>query len=323
VDVIRCEGLVKRYGRTVAVDGLDLTVEPGQVYGFLGPNGSGKTTTMRILLGLIRPTAGRAWVNGRELPDPDGLARIGAMIEEPAFHPWMSGRRNLGVQAMSGPPLPRADAADSVLVRVGLTAVADRKVKTYSQGMRQRLALALALLRTPSVVLLDEPMNGMDPAGVRDFRTTVRSLADAGTAVFLSSHQLTEVEQVCDRVAVLRGGRLAAEGTPGGLTHCVVRVLLAPADQERACALLGDRFSLRTEGPDAVVVQGTEGRAVNELLGRGGVWVHQIRVERSGLEDAFLDLTGDAPHPDADTATGTGAGAGSGHEGVHDASAAR
>ncbi|WP_308011787.1 ABC transporter ATP-binding protein [Actinacidiphila acidipaludis] len=291
METIRCAGLSKSYGGAAAVDGLDLAVGEAQVYGFLGPNGSGKTTTMRMLLGLVRPTSGRAWLNGRALPDPDGLARVGAMIEEPAFHPWMTGRRNLEVLALHGPPLPHTDAVAGALENAGLTSVADRKVKTYSQGMRQRLGLALALMRDPSVVLLDEPMNGMDPAAVREFRATMRSLADRGTTVFLSSHQLTEVEQLCDRVAVVASGRVVAEGRPRDMTAAVVRVVLAPADRTEARTLLAARFPVRDKGPDALLVGAGDGRAVNELLGRAGVWAHQIRVERSDLEDAFLDLT--------------------------------
>ncbi|MFI1092038.1 ABC transporter ATP-binding protein [Streptomyces sp. NPDC020917] len=321
-EAIRCEGLGKTYGSQAAVDGLDLSVAANQVYGFLGPNGSGKTTTMRMLLGLVRPSTGRAWLNGRPLPDPDGLARVGAMIEEPAFHPWMTGRRSLDALALCGPPLPHPDAVDAALDRVGLMPVADRKVKTYSQGMRQRLAVALALLREPSLVLLDEPMNGMDPAGIREFRTTVRHLAATGTTVFLSSHQMTEVEQVCDRVAVVTSGRLIAEGTPDDLTTAVVRIVLAPAEQPSARELLAERFTVAAAGPDAIVVKGDDGRAVNETLGRGGVWAHQIRVERSGLEEAFLDLTGGAA---ADTRWpgAVGSVTSTPQEGVGDATAAR
>ncbi|CAG7650257.1 ABC transporter ATP-binding protein [Actinacidiphila bryophytorum] len=292
METVRCEGLGKTYGRAVAVGDLNLSVEAGQVYGFLGPNGSGKTTTMRMLLGLIRPTSGRAWLNGRALPDPAGLAHVGAMIEEPAFHPWMTGRRSLEVLALYGPPFRRADAVAEALGKVGLTSAADRKVKTYSQGMRQRLGLALALMRAPSVVLLDEPMNGMDPAAIREFRATVRCVADSGTTVFLSSHQLTEVEQICDRVAVMTSGRVIAEGRPDDLTTAVVRVVLAPADRAAARTLLSSSFPVRAEDSDALVVGSGDGHAVNELLGRGGVWAHQIRVERSGLERAFLALTG-------------------------------
>ncbi len=222
--VIRCQGLTKRYGANVAVDRLDLTVTAGQVFGFLGPNGAGKTTTMRMLLGLVRPTAGEAWLNGRPAAAGGGLEGVGAMIEEPAFYPWLSGRQNLRVLALSGPPLSGpalsgpalarggSDPITAALARTGLSEVARRKVKTYSQGMRQRLGLAAALLRSPALLVLDEPANGLDPAGIREFRTLLRSLAADGTTVFLSSHQLAEVEQVCDQVAVLSAGRVVAHG---------------------------------------------------------------------------------------------------------------
>ena len=293
-DVIRCQGLGKRYGSTVAVDGLDLTVEAGQVFGFLGRNGAGKTTTMRMLLGLIRPTAGQAWLNGRQVPDPAGLASVGAMIEEPASYPWLTGRRNLEVLALCGPPLRAGrHQVTAVLDRVGLAAVADHKVKTYSQGMRQRLGLAAALLREPTLLLLDEPSNGMDPAGIKEFRTLLRSLADDGTTVFLSSHQLAEVEQTCDEIAVLDGGRLVEQGRVADLAaaRTRVRVILDAGDQAAARALL-DRWPLQATGPDGLLVGTSSGREVNEVLGRGGVWAHQVLVERPGLEETFLQLTG-------------------------------
>ncbi|MCH5676823.1 ABC transporter ATP-binding protein [Streptomyces gilvus] len=292
MEVIRCEGLTKRYGTTVAVDGLGLVVEGGQVFGFLGPNGSGKTTTMRMLLGLIRPSAGRAWVNERPLPDPDGLSRVGAIIEEPAFHPWLTGRQNLEVLALHGPPLSAASAVDAALERVSLTGVADRKVKAYSQGMRQRLGLAAALLRDPVLLLLDEPTNGMDPAGIREFRALLRSLAADGMTVFLSSHLLAEVEQVCDRVAVVNAGRLVEHGRVSEVAAArpVVRVVLDESEQDAARMLLA-RWPVRTEGRNTLVVDGPEGREVNAALGRGGVWARQIRVEHLGLEEAFLRLT--------------------------------
>jgi ABC-2 type transport system ATP-binding protein len=294
VEVIRCEGLTKRYGETVAVDGLSLTVTGGQVFGFLGPNGSGKTTTMRMLLGLIEPTAGQAWLNERTLPDPDGLSSIGAMIEEPAFYPWMTGRKNLAVLALCGPPLAHHDAIEVVLDRVALEAVADRKVNTYSQGMRQRLGLAAALLRTPKLLLLDEPTNGMDPAGIREFRDLLRTLAGEGTTVFLSSHLLAEVEQVCDRVAVLNHGRLIEEGRVRELTstRVRVRVVLEEADQTPARTLLA-AWPMTTDGPNALLIDGARGRDVSEVLGRAGVWAHEIRVEHADLEEAFLHLTAD------------------------------
>ena len=297
-EVIRCEGLTKWYRHTVAVAGLDLSVQAGQVFGFLGRNGAGKTTTMRMLLGLIRPTSGRAWLNGRRVPDPGGLAGVGAMIEEPAFYPWLTGRRNLEILARSGPPLPaaRPGPVAAALRRAGLDEVAGHKVKTYSQGMRQRLGLAVALLRQPPLLLLDEPANGMDPAGIREFRHLLRSLADTGTTVFLSSHLLAEVEQVCDEVAVLHAGRLIEQGRVAELTarRAKVRVVLRPADQPAAQRLLAG-WRARADGSDALLVDTADGRQVNEALGRGGIWADQISVERTGLEDTFLALTGSGP----------------------------
>jgi ABC-2 type transport system ATP-binding protein len=287
--VIECRGLTKRYRGATALTGLDLTVEAGQVFGFLGPNGAGKTTTLRILLGLVKPTAGQAWLNGRPVPDPGGLASVGAMIEEPAFYPWLSGWRNLEVLALSGPPLS-GDSIAVALDRTGLTGVARRKVKGYSQGMRQRLGLAAALMRRPSLLLLDEPANGMDPAGIKEFRTLLRSLAGDGTTVFLSSHLLVEVEQVCDEVAVIHAGRLIEQGPTTALrARAHVRVVVDPAEQHAALALLPHA---RPDGPDGLLVETADGRAVNEVLGRAGIWARQIVLERPGLEQAFLELTG-------------------------------
>jgi ABC-2 type transport system ATP-binding protein len=248
---------------------------------------------MRILLGLVLPSSGRAWLNGKQVPDPAGLARVGAMIEEPAFYPWLTGRRNLELLALSGAGLPaRGEEIAAALDRAGLTGVADRKVKGYSQGMRQRLGLAAALLRRPDLLLLDEPANGMDPAGIREFRTLLRSLADDGTTVFLSSHLLAEVGQVCDQVAVIHAGRLVEQGPVGRLASARprLRLVIDPADQPSALALL-DRWSARADGPDAVLVEAAAGREVNEALGRGGVWASQILPERAGLEETFLQLT--------------------------------
>jgi ABC-2 type transport system ATP-binding protein len=287
--VIECRGLTKRYRGTTALAGLDLTVEAGQVFGFLGPNGAGKTTTLRILLGLVTATSGQAWLNGRKVPDPGGLAQVGAMIEEPAFYPWLSGRRNLDLLGLSG-ARPPAGGVTAALDRAGLAGVAHRKVSGYSQGMRQRLGLAGALLRRPALLLLDEPANGMDPAGIKEFRTLLRSLADGGTTVFLSSHLLAEVEQVCDQVAVIRAGRLIEQGPTSQLLTARLRVVIDPRDQPSALALLG-RWPTRACGPDAVLVEAADGREVNEVLGRGGIWASQILPERAGLEEAYLHLT--------------------------------
>lgn len=299
--IVECSGLTKRYGRVIALDGLDLSVEAGQVFGFLGPNGAGKTTTMRILLGLIRPSAGRAWLNGQEVPDPAGLVRVGSMIEEPAFYPWLTGRRNLEVLSLAGPPLLSPDAVVAALDRAGLTGVAHRKVKGFSQGMRQRLGLAAALLRRPALLMLDEPTNGMDPAGIREFRSLLRSLADDGTTVFLSSHLLAEVEQVCDQVAVLDCGRLIRQGSVAELTAtwARLRVVVDQAQEPAALALLS-RWRVESDGSGSLLIETQDGRAVNAALGSGGVWARQIGVEQSGLEDVFIRLTGDGPTTPAD-----------------------
>jgi len=205
MDVISCEGLTKRFGPAVAVNELDLTVSSGQVYGFLGPNGAGKTTTIRMLVGLIAPSAGQIRLLGRRLPAPRAVAQTGSMIEEPAFYPWMSGRVNLEVLGATGGGCAPGEVA-RVLGLVGLDDVAARKVKTYSQGMRQRLGIAAAMLGRPKLLIIDEPTNGLDPAGIREIRNLLRGLAAEGTTVFLSSHLLAEVEQLCTRVGVLDRG---------------------------------------------------------------------------------------------------------------------
>ena len=289
-EVIRCEGLTKRYGAAFAVDGLDLTVGAGQVFGFLGPNGSGKTTTMRMLLGLVRPTSGRAWIHGRPLPDPDGLARVGAMIEEPGFHPWATGRRNLEHLALAG-PAPRPGAVERALARVELTEAADRKVKTYSQGMRQRLGLAAALLREPSLLILDEPTNGLDPAGIQEMAALLRELAGAGATVFLSSHLLAQIEQVCERVAVLHGGRLITEEPVHDAARPIVHVTLDASDMTMAAGLL-DGYRCWTAGPGRLLVEDADPREINQRLGQAGVWAREVRRETGALETRFLRLTG-------------------------------
>jgi len=285
--VIECQGLTKHYRRVTALAGLDLTVEAGMVFGFLGPNGAGKTTTLRILLGLVTPTSGRARLNGRPVPDPAGLAGVGAMIEEPAFYPWLTGRANLAVLARSG---PAGAGIGRALAQAGLAELADRKVKGYSQGMRQRLGLAVAMMRQPSLLLLDEPANGLDPAGMAEFRALLRSLADGGTTVFLSSHLLAEVEQVCDQIAVIQSGRLVSQGPARAAAR--VRVLVAPAERDAAVAALA-RWAARADGADGVLTDTADGRAVNQALGQAGIWAQQILLERPALEAAFLSLTGE------------------------------
>ena len=211
-------GLTKRFGRQVAVDALDLLVPSGAVYGFLGPNGSGKTTTIRMLLGLVTPSSGKVRLLGRPMPGGAGavLPRVGALVEGPAFHPYLSGRDNLArLDAADRTSDPRTSRArvDAALDRVGLLAAATKRYRAYSLGMRQRLAIASSLLRPRDLLVLDEPTNGLDPQGTREVRSLVGSLADEGTTVLVSSHLLSEVEQMCSHVGVMHVGRLLVQGT--------------------------------------------------------------------------------------------------------------
>jgi len=295
MNVISCNHLTKRFGATVAVSELDLDVSAGQVYGFLGPNGAGKTTTIRMLLGLIAPTAGQVRLLGRPLPDPRAVARTGSMIEEPAFYPWLTGRQNLQVLAAAGGGCAAAEFG-RVLGVTGLGEVAGRKVRAYSQGMRQRLGLAAAMLGRPPLLIIDEPTNGLDPAGIREIRGLLRDLAAGGTTVFMSSHLLAEVEQVCDRVAVIVRGRIVEEGAPAGLgaIRRRVRVQVDAADTEAAGRLLARWPGRQLDGQ--FLVEHDSGRDVNAVLAAGGVVAESVTVELPRLEDRFLEIVeeGDA-----------------------------
>jgi ABC-2 type transport system ATP-binding protein len=295
---IRCCGLTKRYRGRAAVDGLDLEVQEGELFGFLGANGAGKTTTIRMLLGLVRPDAGEAWVLGSPVPCPARLPDIGAMVEEPAFYPWLSGRANLEIVGDEGGPLPRG-AIEETLALAGLTPAADIKVKTYSQGMRQRLGLAVALLRRPRLVLLDEPANGMDPAGIHVLRNLLRHMGESGTTVLLSSHLLGEVEQVCQQAAIIDGGRLISVGPVDrlGTSGEQIRVALDPGEVAGARTALAS-CGVTSDGPGQLLVSGAGGRQVNQLLAMAGVFAAAISVERPSLEARFLAITGGG-HPDA------------------------
>jgi ABC-type multidrug transport system ATPase subunit len=206
-EAIVCRGLTKRYGSRLAVQEVDLTIREGEIFGLLGPNGAGKTTILKMILGLVHPTAGEIFVLGKKAPCPDVLRQAGAMVEKPSFYPWMTGRENLQVFLESGPPAA-PNAVDKALAAVDMTEAADRRTKTYSQGMGQRLGMAIALLREPRLLVLDEPTNGLDPAGIRDFRQLMVRLATSGVTVLLSSHLLSEVERICNRVAFLSRGRI-------------------------------------------------------------------------------------------------------------------
>ena len=290
--VVETRGLTKNYGERVAVDGLDLRVRRGEVYGFLGPNGAGKTTTLRMLLGLASPTTGSATVVGAVPGTPDGLGRIGAMIEAPAFYPFLSGRDNLTVMAKhAGVPLSRID---DVLSEVDLLPRADDKFATYSQGMKQRLGVAAALFKDPDLLILDEPTNGLDPAGVAEMRTLIRTLGRGERTVLLSSHLLAEVEQICDRVGVIRGGKLVAEGTVDQLRgNDRLRIGAEPLSAARdVVAGLGYVSQVAVE--DGALTLDTD-RAntakINRVLVGAGIAVSELHWERPALEEVFLELT--------------------------------
>ncbi|MEV8598234.1 ABC transporter ATP-binding protein [Streptomyces sp. NPDC052013] len=302
-DVIVTRALTKRYrGGQLAVDGLDLTVPAGSVFGFLGPNGSGKTTTIRMLMGLIEPTSGTAQVLGRAMPRAARavLPQVGALIEGPALYGFLSGRDNLLRYDAADPtadPRTRRARVAGALERVGLTAAAGKKAKAYSLGMKQRLGLAAALLQPRRLLVLDEPTNGLDPQGMREIRTLIRELASDGTTVFLSSHLLDEIEQVCTHAAVMAQGRLVTQGPVAELAAGARgRLAVVTPDTADAARLL------KEQGVGDVVVE--EGKVtgevpegdlaeVNAVLVRAGVRVRGFGVERASLEDAFVALTGE------------------------------
>jgi ABC-2 type transport system ATP-binding protein len=293
--VIETHALGKRYGDAiVAVDRLDLRVRRGEVYGFLGPNGAGKTTTLRMLVGLIRPTSGRAQVLGAPPGSRPALARTGALIEAPGFYPSLSGRDNLRVLARhAGVPEGRIAGA---LDAVGL---ADRRgddFRTYSLGMKQRLAIAAALLKDPELLILDEPTNGMDPAGMADMRTFIRDLGQERRTVLLSSHLMTEVEQVCDRVGVISRGALVAEGTVDELRGRE-RLLLRAEPLDEAVRLVGSLRGIedvtRIDGALRVAAGGVPAHEIARALVEAGLAVNELRPDRASLEEVFFELTED------------------------------
>jgi ABC-type multidrug transport system ATPase subunit len=300
--VIRTEGLTKRYGGLVAVDGVDLRVDQGDLFGFLGPNGSGKTTTVRMLLGLVFATAGRIEVLGRPMPRAAAavLPAVGSLVEGPAFYPHLSGRANLALFDAAGPGGGRRDRRrriDDTLGRVGLDGVGRRPVKAYSSGMRQRLGLAAALLRAPRLLVLDEPTNGLDPKGMREVRDLLAELVRGGaTTVFLSSHLLAEVEQICTRAAIVHQGRLVAQDRVEALLAPTGRVVVATPDLPKAAELATTLPGVRLGGRHAdrltVQLDGTVPEELNRHLVAGGVRVRELLVERPSLEDVFLELTG-------------------------------
>jgi len=293
---VETTALTKRYGTTAAVEDLDLSVHAGEVYGFLGPNGAGKTTTLRMLLGLIRPTSGSVRLFGAA-PGAQSLSRVGALIEGPAFYPYLSGRANLKVLADHAGV--RRTRVDGVLELVSLTDRAKDRYSTYSLGMKQRLGLAAALLKDPDLVLLDEPTNGLDPAGMADMRVTLRALADEGRTVLLSSHLLAEVEQICDRVGVLDHGRLIAETTVTDLrAGGSLRIVAHPFERARdhLCRLVG-ATNVHSDGSALELdVDAAQAGRINQDLVGAGLTVTELHWHERDLEQTFLELTGGASH---------------------------
>ena len=296
--VVRTRALVKRYGRLRAVDGIDLDVQEGDVYGFLGANGSGKTTTVRMLLGLVLPTSGEVELLGGRMPRAGRrvLPRVGALIEGPAHYGHLSGRENLALLDAAGPGgswRTRRRRIPEVLEQVGLGGVGRRPVKNYSLGMRQRLGLAGALLRRPELLVLDEPTNGLDPQGITEIRELLLDLHRGGTTVFLSSHLLAEVEQLCSRVGVLDRGRLVLQDRLASLTAPTGSTVVHTSQPDRVRATLDGRVT-SIDG-ERVVVRGADPAEVNALLVGAGVPVQALALQRPTLEDVVLAATGASP----------------------------
>jgi ABC-2 type transport system ATP-binding protein len=294
------QGLTKHYRGAEVVRSLDLRIEAGEIFGLVGPNGSGKTTTIRMLLGLVHPSDGHIEILG----DPPGrasLSRVGAIVEEPAFWKHLSGKRNLQYMARAGGRGPETDRRlgriDDVLVTVGLSAAAGNKVRTYSQGMRQRLGIALATLGDPDVLLLDEPTNGLDPRGMIQIRELLRRLRDNGVAILVSSHLLWEIQTMCDRVGFMSEGRLVAVGPPATLMEQPTRVRVEVADRRRAAQTIAELRGGAT--PDAVEpgpgwltveLDGISPSDLNAGLVASGVAVRALVADPDPLEATYLSL---------------------------------
>ncbi|MBL8928880.1 MAG: ABC transporter ATP-binding protein [Kineosporiaceae bacterium] len=307
---VETRSLTKRFGRQVAVDAIDVQVPFGAVYGFLGPNGSGKTTTIRMLLGLVEPSAGDRRLFGLDIPSrsSQALPRVGALVEGPAFHPYLSGRGNLARLDAADASADRRTAShriDAALDRVGLLAAATKKYRAYSLGMRQRLAIAAALLAPRDLLVLDEPTNGLDPQGTREVRTLIGALAAEGATVLVSSHLLSEVEQICTHLGVMRTGRLVAQGSVAeirGEDAGLCRVQTSePSAAARVLTELGAsqvsvQHADRAAAGGAVVhgrAQGLEPDKIVASLVHAGVPVRGFATDTRSLEDVFVALTGE------------------------------
>jgi ABC-2 type transport system ATP-binding protein len=296
--VITTHALIKRFGSVVAVDAIDLDVQPGDRYGFLGPNGSGKTTTVRILLGLIFASSGTAEVMGQDVPRGlrHVLPKVGSLVEGPAAYPHLSGRANLKLMDAAGPHgagaprRTRRRRVDDALELVGLASAGRRPTKAYSLGMRQRLGIAAALLRKPELLILDEPTNGLDPQGIREIRDLLLEMNRQGTTLFVSSHLLAEVEQLCTRVGVLDRGRLVLQDDLETLRAPTGRVAVRTPDVATAVSLLDAR--VESQDGDRLMVRGLSTSDLVAALVRANVRIEEVVAERPRLEDVVLAVTG-------------------------------
>ncbi|MEP6648671.1 MAG: ABC transporter ATP-binding protein [Lapillicoccus sp.] len=299
---VESHGLSKRFGSRLAVDGLDMVVQRGAVYGFLGPNGSGKTTTIRMLLGLVEPTSGTRSLLGHPIPREAGraLPQVGALVEGPAFHPYLSGRANLArldaADLWSDPHTARR-RIDGALDRVGLLAAATKRYRAYSLGMRQRLAIAAALLAPRELLVLDEPTNGLDPQGTREVRHLVASLAEDGATVLVSSHLLAEVEQICTHLGIMSDGRLVAQGTVEELRGSGITSVCVTTPQPSEAAAVLTRLGVTDVVTSRDEVRGQPGGVASEsivaALVHAGVPVRGFAASTPSLEDLFVHLTGE------------------------------
>jgi ABC-2 type transport system ATP-binding protein len=297
--VIRTNSLTKRFGSVLAVDGVDLDVRAGDVYGFLGANGSGKTTTVRLVLGLVLATAGEIELLGRPMPKSarEVLPAVGTLVEGPAAYPHLSARANLDLLDAAGGAAgstatgrrARRARIGSALEQVGLAGIGKRPVKAFSLGMRQRLGLAAALLRTPSLLVLDEPSNGLDPQGIREIRDLLVALNAQGTTVFLSSHLLAEIEALCTRVGVLDRGRLVLQESLAQLRAPTGNTVVVTPDPAAARGVLDGR--LAAADGERLIVRGSDPAEVNRLLVTAGVPVRELAVQRRSLEEIVLERT--------------------------------
>jgi ABC-2 type transport system ATP-binding protein len=296
--ILETEGLTKQFGTLTAVDNLSLKLQQGEVLGFLGPNGSGKSTTVGMILGLVRPTKGNVKISGQSvLEHPEVVSQTtGAIIENPAFYPYLTGRDNLKALALAAGNVPDS-RIEYLLKLVNMHDRANSKYKTYSLGMKQRLGIAATLITDPAIVILDEPTNGLDPAGQREIRAIIPRLAEQGHAVLLASHMLYEVEQVSDRVAIIRKGKLLQEGRVGDLLATGGYIEVTVTADERSSsieALLRQAFVEKVEpveGAIKVIAPIDSGSAINRVLVEAGIYASQIAVQKNTLEELFLELT--------------------------------